>query len=1397
MMNEQRPSAVSSLLAELARAQVKLRPVEGGRLEVIAPRGRLSARLREGISRHKSELLERLTRAEDEGEVQVELPTITPDPQRLYEPFPPSDLQQSFIIGSREGFEYYVRPHQYNETELGDLDPARFEEALNRALLRQRKSLVVVRDDMLLQTVRDPEPVRVTVSDLRGMPEETAREEMERVRAKMRREEPPHDRWPWLHPHICLYGEGKARLHYNSNNLFMDAPSGTRLFTDAMHYYRHPDRPLPELELSFRDSVLALAELEESQLGQRSKKYWYDRLADWPEAPDIPLLEGDRHRGRSRLSRRELFLPAQQWMALKRACEAHGVTVTNTLLSAHAEVLSYWSGSRHFLLNNMITHRLPLHPESGEIMGQFASLYPLEVDWRPREHFADRARRLQAQVMADVSHLYWSGAKVLQELNQVRRTPGRASCPFAVGSALFVGPAERPTYSMLETPQTLLDTEFWELRDGRLWVIWDVIEAAFPEGLIDVMFEGYRRVIGELAESGSAWERTAFDLLPEDQRRQRSRLNHRVGAPPSGLLHRALRRQPAMAADRAAVVSGETSLSYAELLRRADALAGRLRELGTRPGDLVAVALPKGLWQIAAVFGVLRAGAAYVPVDPGWPEDRIRYVLGDTGAAAVVCSAETARMIATLADVSTLDVDGVAEAEWGEPDFAAPEVREPSDLAYVIYTSGSTGRPKGAMLDHRGPLNTVTDINRRFGVGPDDVVFGVSSLCFDLSVYDVFGTVEAGATLLLPEEGQTDPASWTALVRERGVTVWNSVPAVMELFVEAAEAAGTDFPALRTVLLSGDWIPVGLPDRIRRVAPHARVISLGGATEASIWSICYPIERTEPHWTSIPYGRPLTGQTWHVLDDEGRDAPTWVTGHLHIGGVGVGMAYLNDPVKTDAAFVSHPTTGERLYRTGDLGRYLPSGDIEFLGRSDFQVKIQGFRVEPGEIEHALLEDPRVLQAAVTVRASGAGRQLAAFVVVRACEDGGDPPEPEELRAGLAERLPGYMVPGHVAVLDRLPLTANGKVDRTALQALGPSGPGAERTYTAARTDVEAELVDIWESVLGIERIGVHDDFFDLGGQSFAALRVIGRIAERLGGRVPMSTFLERRTVASLAAHLARAREAWSPLVPLREAGGDPQSPWFLVHPAGGNVLCYRRLAEGLRRPGYGLQAPGPADGQQPLDTVEDLAELYVRALLEVQPHGPYRLGGWSSGSVIAFGLARLLEERGERVERVVVLDSPAPLAPRDVDDARLLLWFLEDLGVGFDAGRVDAATVDELAALPETERLTRATALAAGQGAGTGLRLEDLADTLAVFRGVVRACNTYQAPRISASVTVVRAERNVVTEFADQPHAQEPEWGWARLTAGEVTSLTVPGTHHTLLTEPNALALITAAFNEQ
>jgi amino acid adenylation domain-containing protein len=560
-------------------------------------------------------------------------------------------------------------------------------------------------------------------------------------------------------------------------------------------------------------------------------------------------------------------------------------------------------------------------------------------------------------------------------------------------------------------------------------------------------------------------------------------------------LHELFEAQARRDPESVAVIAGDGSLQYGELNVRANRLAERLRQSGIGPESIVAICLHRSVELVVSLIAVLKAGGAYVPLDPDYPPDRLSLMLADSGAKVLLTQSQF------LPALCSHDAEVVLiEGEWATvPDAAICNPRSdvtPGNLAYVIYTSGSTGRPKGAMLDHRGRVNNFVDFNERFHVGAGDRVLALSSPSFDMCAYDVFGTLAAGAAVVMPErEKDRDPKHWAELMVKHGVSIWQSVPALLELLVDGWESfsIGTTLDALRVVLLGGDWIPVTLPERIRRIAPQAQVISLGGATEVSVHSTIYSIEATDPAWTSIPYGKPLTNQLAYVVDSRFEPVPIGVCGELCLGGVGVGRGYYKRPDLTAEKFIPHPfgRPGERLYRTGDLARWLPDGNLELIGRMDHQVKVRGFRIELGEIKTALERHPEVKEAEVVMTGSHAeAKKLVAYIVPK-----GKAPGASEMQGFLRSTLPGYMVPSAFVMLEALPLSPNGKVDR---RALPPPDENAylKREYEQPRGAMEATLAALWADILKVERVGRNDNFFELGGSSLLAVSLLERMRRK-------------------------------------------------------------------------------------------------------------------------------------------------------------------------------------------------------------------------------------------------------------------------------------------------------------
>ncbi|MFI6739554.1 amino acid adenylation domain-containing protein [Nonomuraea sp. NPDC050451] len=972
--------AVHELIADTEAAGIRLWEDDGS-LRFRAPKGALTEERRAALIGAKPEIIAHLRR-ESEAE------TVRPDPERRLEPFPLTDVQQAYLLGRNDAFGYGgVACHGYVEVSFPRLDPERVQAAWRALIARHDMLRAVIHPDGHQQVLAGIPGYEVRVTDLRGTDPE---ERLAAVREEMAHTVYPAGSWPLFELRISLTDRG-ALLHASIDLLIADYVSIQLLLGELHLLHENPDADLPPVPVSFRDCLLALRAQRESARYDRDRAYWWGRMDDLPPAPELPAL--DQAAADARFLRWESRVEPEEWARLRTRAAAAGITPSQAVLAAYAEVIGRWSRRPRFTLNLTLLDRPPLHPYIDQVVGDFTTLNLLAVDTTPGRSFAERAHAVGRQLFADLEHRRCGGIEVIRELAR-RRGRDAALMPVVFTSAIGLGrdDAEHgtPEYGISQTPQVWIDCQVKEHR-GALLVNWDVRAGVFPEGLVDDMFAAFTALLHGLS-SDEAWSSEDPVELPGAQARRRALVNATAAPLPDGLLHEEVVAQARRTPERTAVVTGAGSITYGELLGRAAAVARALHEAGHLPGEIVAVVMDKGVEQVVAVLGTLLAGGAYLPVDTGQPAARRDRILADA----------SARLVLTQswhAENDWIAVDTLPRAHAEHDRIAGPALppahaeeggarRHPDDLAYVIYTSGSTGVPKGVMISHRAARNTIDDINARFGVGPDDRVLGLANLGFDLSVYDIFGPLAVGAALVLPDPSRRgDPAHWAELAAGHGVTVWNSVPAQLQMLQHYLDAEpGAELPALRLAMLSGDWIPVALPGQIRRRVPELDVISLGGATEAAIWSIYHPIDGPLPGWVSVPYGKPLANQTFHVLDAAMRPCPDWVPGELYIGGSGVAMGYLGDEGRTAERFVRHG--GERLYRTGDLGRYRPDGNIEFLGREDSQVKIRGHRIELAEVETALQAHPAVAAGTVIVDGDRAlERRLIAFAQAAQKDDG--------------------------------------------------------------------------------------------------------------------------------------------------------------------------------------------------------------------------------------------------------------------------------------------------------------------------------------------------------------------------------------------------------------------------
>jgi amino acid adenylation domain-containing protein len=1104
--------------------------------EILARKSKLSPAKQALLDKH----LRGKTEPTDRGESpQEKWPVIVPNPHERYLPFPITDVQQAYWIGRNGAFDLSnVATHVYTEIDCVELGLELFEKTWQQLIDRHEMLRAIVQPDGQQRILEQVPPYKIEVLDLRGKSPDIVASQLAEIRDRMSHEVLPADQWPLFKIQAAQFNDNQVRLYISIDVLIGDAWSFEILSRELLQLFYNPESSLPPIKLSFRDYVLAEIALRNSPLYRRSLEYWQSRLATLPPAPELPLQKTLAAVQHPHFVRRRGQLDPDTWSRLKSKATQASLTPSALLLAAFAEILTVWSKSPRFTINLTLFNRLPLHPEVNQIVGDFTSLTLLAIDNSGQDSFEVRARRIQKQFWDDLDRRYVSGVQVLRQLARIQDQASGVLMPVVFTSTLTHDSLNHDTpskpssptpslgefvYGITQTPQVYLDHQVAE-EAGTLVFNWDAVEELFPAGLLDDMFAAYCNFLDHLANEAQIWQTTTRQLLPSAQMQQIAALNATEALiPQNALLHTLFFDRVPLHPQKAAVVTTDRTLTYQEVSDRTQQLGHQLRQLGAHPNQLIAIVMEKGWEQIVAALGILASGAAYVPIDPELPTERRWHLLQQAEVQLVLTQSWLDTTLAWPESIQRICVDS---QQWESSDSPEPsnlptcQPANPSDLAYVIYTSGSTGMPKGVMIDHRGAVNTILDINQRFGVDSGDRVLAISSLSFDLSVYDIFGTLAAGGTLVIPDAAATkNPEHWATLIAEEHVTIWNSVPALMQMLVDYASGrSDVVLNSLRLVLLSGDWIPLTLPDAIRDLNNKIQIVSLGGATEASIWSIFYPIAALDPTWKSIPYGKPLTNQCFYVFNEALEPCPIWVPGTLYIGGLGLAKGYWRDEQKTRTSFITHPQTGERLYCTGDRGRYLPDGNIEFLGREDLQVKVRGYRIELGEIEAVLGQYPNVQTAIVAAFGEQhSHKNLAAYFVA----DTKPAPTPDELHSFLSQKLPSYMVPSIFIELDNLPLSSNGKVNRRALPTPDIDKSELTLTFVEPRTPTEKTLAKIWAEVLEIEQVGIHDNFFfDLGGNSLLATQVMSRIRETFQVELPLRHLFETPTVAHLAATIA-------------------------------------------------------------------------------------------------------------------------------------------------------------------------------------------------------------------------------------------------------------------------------------
>jgi amino acid adenylation domain-containing protein len=690
--------------------------------------------------------------------------------------------------------------------------------------------------------------------------------------------------------------------------------------------------------------------------------------------------------------------------------------------------------------------------------------------------------------------------------------------------------------------------------------------------------------------------------------------------------------------DNIALRWGNATLTYSELNIQSNLLADYLlTKKNVLKGNNIGILVTRSPFVMIGMLGILKSGCAYVPIDPEYPVERQKYIIENSKISAVLHNLpayyEVLKMDLDFIDISHIDLLAFS-SENPQISFSS------NQLAYTIYTSGSTGRPKGVMIMHHSAVNLIKWVNTRFQVDQKEILLFITSICFDLSVYDIFGMLSSGGSIVIAEQDQIlDLAQLAGLLKTHQVTFWDSVPTTLDFLIRSLESKNVNYQQteLRLVFLSGDWIPLNLYHRIKKFFPNAEVISLGGATEATVWSNYYPITHIHPEWKSIPYGKPIDNNFFYILDEQLNTVPNGEQGELYIGGVGVAVGYANDLEKTNHSFIKDPFNkecGGIMYKTGDLGRMMEDGNMEFLGRKDQQVKIRGFRVELGEIESVIRKYPLVDQVIILAKDLDGVKRLLGYIV----------PKPgynhEDMLQFIRKNLPDYMVPALWMQLTELPVNANNKIDRNALPDIIKSN--SEKELITPRNQPEADMAHIWKQVLEVSEISMDDNFFDLGGQSLIAVELISEVEKKFKIKMPISILFKYPTIEALVKNIAINETNYQSLIPIKASGS--KIPLYIVAGDGINIINFKNLADNLdkEQPVYSLQPRGIDHKEEIKDeTIEEIATHYVNELIQHHPSGNFAISGHSFGGYVAVEIKHQLEKKGRQVTMFGIFDTDA------------------------------------------------------------------------------------------------------------------------------------------------------------
>jgi amino acid adenylation domain-containing protein len=1267
----------------------------------------------------------------------------------------------------------------------GPLDVDVLSHSLSEVVRRHEvlRTVFELRDEQPVQVIRPPDEVDVPVVDLTSTTDREA--EARRLAQAEAQQTIDLARGPLLRARVLRLDHEDHVFLMLVHHIVSDRASREVLTRELMTIYSayKEGRPhgLPELEIQYADYAAWQRSWLQGEALEQQLQYWRKQLEDAPvlEVPtDKPRPAFQTYAGSTEV----LAVPETIGRALRQLGRREGATLYMVLLAVFQTLLHRYTGQEDIVVGSPIAGRN--RAETEPLVGFFLNTLALRVSFAGRPTFVDVLHRVREAALGAYSHQDLPFEKLVEELNP-RRDMSRAP----LLQALFdmdmgaiarmgsqVGSLRVGQFAHM-TSGARFDFELDAL-EGPSGVL--VFKLSYRSDLFEVatirrMLAHFNALLeGIVADPDRPITRiplltttTTTDATPESERTV-VRPSQPFTPFEREWLERSIadrfRAQAAAFPEHIAIRTRRHSWTYRELEGRAGAAAAALSSACTAEAPTVALLFDHDAPMIAGMIGTLMAGGCYVPLDPYHPDERLEDIVTDCQPVAILTSASYAARAASLVgdDAVVITLDDRAPSSSSAPPALAPVAA--NRLAYIIYTSGTEGRPKGVVQNHRNVLHHIRTYTNNLHIAAEDRLTLFSSYGSDAAVMDIFGALLNGATLYPIDPRSESVEELKAWLRTERLTIVHSTPTLFSCIVEAFD--GVELPDARLVVLGGEEALQSHFSKYKECfSDHCLFVNGLGPTESTVTLQFFADKQTDVVRNTVPVGAPVEDTEILLLADDLDSAG--VRGEICIRSPHMALGYWRSPAATQAAFVEDPRNpGQRIYRTGDLGRLLPDGNILYLGRADAQVKINGFRVEPGDVQAALNEHPNVLDSVVLCRAQAGERRLVAYQIPR------ERPAPDtgDLRLFMRSRLPAYMVPSAFVAVDRFPRLANGKLDRGALLAIRDAS--ADHADAIAPRDlVELRLARLWEQLLDLRSAPVNADFFQLGGSSLAAIRLLARIEQTFGVRVPLAQLFQAPTIEGLASLIRPSgmRRDDSTLVPIQPHGDN--LPLFCAHPVGGTVVCFAELARALgpQQPLYAFQHPALCGGK-PGGSIEQLAATYMRELIAGQPTGPYLLAGLSMGGVIAYEMAQQLVASGREVTRLILFDAYAPRPRNDdgMDDAALLVAFVQGLGL----------SPDELRPLAPERRMECVLEVARERRIVTpDFTVAEGERLFAIAKGNHQAVRAYQPRPYAGAVTLFICEEGAKSRPRDR--------GWQGLLTGECAIEAVSGQHHTMLASPH------------